>query len=132
MYCNSCGAEINDQAIVCPKCGVATVKYMSHVEKEPAPHSTSALVCSIFSLFLPFVGTLLAIIGLSLSASGRNKAERNPEKYGSTTMLTIAMILSLVSLVGGVLYILLSILFFVGVIDFGLGLFDFYEDLLGL
>lgn len=132
MYCNSCGAEINDQAIVCPKCGVATVKYTSHVEKEPAPHGTSALVCSIFGLFLPFAGTLLAIIGLCLSISGRNIVEKNPDKYGSTTMLTIAMILSLVSLVGGILYILLSILFFVGIIDFGLGFFDFYENLLGL
>ena len=132
MFCNSCGAEINDQAIVCPKCGVATVKHPSNVVKEPVPHGVSALVCSIFGLVVPCAGMVLSIIGLCLSISGRNSVKSNPEKYGSTTMLTVALSLSIIGLVGSSVYLLLLILMWVGLVDLGLGLFDFYENLLNL
>ena len=125
MFCNVCGAEINDQAVVCPKCGVPTVKNFHQGAKESAPHSVSALVCSIFGLIIPILGLVLSIIGLCLSASGQKQAKKHPELYDSTAMSVVAMILSILGLVGWVGYII-----FVACVGAELfELFYLYEDL---
>lgn len=66
MFCNNCGMEINNQAAVCPHCGVV-------VNKEalaPAPASTNsesnsmATIGFVFSFFIAIVGLICSIIGL--------------------------------------------------------------------
>ena len=46
MYCKNCGAEINDNAVVCVKCGVPVipVKNSYNGSKELAPKRTAAFV----------------------------------------------------------------------------------------
>lgn len=128
MYCNNCGAEINDQAVVCPKCGVPTSKLSSFGTKEPAPHSVSALICGIFSLFIPILGIVLAIISICLSVSGKNKVRKNPERYDSTSMLTVAMVLSIICIIGWIAFIVYAC-----VVGYGLfEVYDIFEDLLYL
>ncbi|MFV0402111.1 MAG: NINE protein [Oscillospiraceae bacterium] len=39
MYCNKCGKEIDDQAVVCPGCGVATANYQA---QQAAPAAVAA------------------------------------------------------------------------------------------
>ncbi len=34
MFCEKCGKEINDEAVVCPFCGCATSKFNSKVQKD--------------------------------------------------------------------------------------------------
>lgn len=54
--CDDCGKEVSVNAKVCPNCGC--------VFSEPI--SVSHKVCAIvFSLFVPLVGFILGIIGLS-------------------------------------------------------------------
>ncbi len=62
MYCKKCGQEINENAIICPHCGVATDN-MSKTAPVPAQKNTIALVGFILSFFVPMVGLILSIIG---------------------------------------------------------------------
>lgn len=52
MFCKTCGASINDEAVVCPHCGCATGKAMNRVD---APSGGWA-----------FLGFLIPILGLIL------------------------------------------------------------------
>ena len=122
MYCNNCGAEINDQAVVCPKCGVPTAKLSNFGAKESAPHSVSAIVCSILGLIIPVLGLLMSIIAICLSASGKKRVRKNPERYESSTSLTVAMIFGIIGLVGWIVYIAYVCLI-------GYGLFEMFEYL---
>ncbi len=60
MFCKNCGAEIDDNAVVCPKCGVA-------VNETPAPAPAAAndapsIGFAILSFFIPLVGLILYIV----------------------------------------------------------------------
>ena len=49
MYCNKCGKEIDDEALICPYCGCGTVNYIRDQAKaesrarEPRPVSYTHL-----------------------------------------------------------------------------------------
>ena len=66
-YCSKCGAELLDEAVMCPHCG-AQVEMESKTDKKGAkygqPKNTMALVGFIFSFFIPLVGLILGIMGL--------------------------------------------------------------------
>lgn len=113
MFCNNCGAEINDQAVICPKCGVQIAKNSNLGVKETPPNSVGALICAILSWVLfaiiPFVGLVFATVGFNLSISGRSKAAKDPARYGSTTMLTVAMVFSLIAIVGALVSLVFMI-----------------------
>lgn len=51
-----CGSEIDDRAVVCPKCGVATGK---SGEDKASGLSIAALV---LAFFIPLVGLILGIV----------------------------------------------------------------------
>jgi len=48
MYCRNCGSEMNQNAVVCVKCGVSTGTgnaYCPHCGKETAPIAAVCLSC---------------------------------------------------------------------------------------
>ena len=54
MFCNNCGKEIDDNAVVCPHCGVAvnTKSYNGQSQFQPqADNNTIAIVGFVF--FVP-------------------------------------------------------------------------------
>ncbi len=53
MYCKRCGAQINDEAVICPKCGCSTGN--TKVSPDDAPSGGFA-----------FLGFLIPILGLIL------------------------------------------------------------------
>lgn len=106
MFCYKCGTDINDQAVVCPKCGVPTIKSSYLDVKECAPHSIGALTCGILSVMFPLIGFVLAIIGLCLSISGLKRVSNEPLRYGSTGMLKAAKVLSIIGLASAPLFII--------------------------
>ena len=57
MYCNTCGNEINENAVVCPKCGCVTGKSNS-VLKQDAPNTGFA----VLGFFFPLIGLILWLI----------------------------------------------------------------------
>lgn len=56
MFCKNCGSEIDNNAYVCPECGV-------RCGAEVAKRNTIGLLGFIFSFIVPLVGLILSIIG---------------------------------------------------------------------
>lgn len=61
MYCSKCGFEINDEAIICPKCGCYTNNQLK--EKDVLEDNISVGLV-ILSILIPIVGVILGIINL--------------------------------------------------------------------
>ncbi|MDE6442274.1 MAG: zinc ribbon domain-containing protein [Clostridia bacterium] len=57
MYCKNCGAEIDDKAEVCPKCGVAQ-KNTPASSPDDAPNVGFAILC----FFIPLIGLILYLV----------------------------------------------------------------------
>lgn len=65
MFCKNCGKEIDDGAVVCPNCGVAT-ENMAKVSAPAAPaqKNTIAIVGFVLSFFTSLIGLIVSIVGL--------------------------------------------------------------------
>ncbi|MDE5601718.1 MAG: zinc-ribbon domain-containing protein [Clostridia bacterium] len=64
MYCNNCGSQIDDNAVVCIHCGAATPNAQKQQEAAPKQSNTIALVGFVFSFIMPLIGLICSIIGL--------------------------------------------------------------------
>lgn len=82
MYCNKCGKEIDDEALICPHCGCGTVNYIrdqakaeARVQVQAAParkkRSTALLLC-IFLVALGRTGFMSARSGRGFFGSLRS------------------------------------------------------------
>ena len=99
MYCNNCGAEIDDNAVVCPNCGVATGKT---TVAEPKKKNGLAIAGFVLAFFVPIVGLILSIIGKKKSA----------ELDGAGAKLaTAGIVISAIEVALSVVYIILIIAF---------------------
>lgn len=113
MFCKNCGAEIADNSVACPKCGVPTVKgnhQNQPVSLPKAPNSISGFVCSLVGLFVPFVGLILSIIGLVLCSKGQKEVKMNPDAYSGTGFLTAGTIIGIIGLICSILLIIYTII----------------------
>lgn len=63
MFCKNCGKEIDDNALVCPNCGVATEKMQQEAAitaTAEAPATKKVNVCAILGLIF----SILAFVGI--------------------------------------------------------------------
>ena len=60
MYCKNCGAEIDDNAYVCIKCGVKTNTETNNkvVANDDAPNAGFAILCFL----IPILGLILWLV----------------------------------------------------------------------
>lgn len=58
MFCKNCGAEIDDKAVVCPKCGVSTANNKGIAASDDAPSGGFAFLCFLF----PILGLILYLV----------------------------------------------------------------------
>lgn len=102
MYCKNCGKEINDNAAICPFCGVVVNKNALAQNSENQTN-VLAIVGFIFSF-------LIAIVGLICSIIGYKKA---PELNGNGKGLALAGII--ISAIGIGIAVLLIVFLIIGI-----------------
>ena len=61
-YCAHCGAELLDEAIVCPKCGCETEGASQQVRTQQESWNGMAIAGFVLSFFFAVVGLILSII----------------------------------------------------------------------
>lgn len=89
MFCRNCGSEIDDRAVVCPKCGVAQQPVQNEVEDNGG-----------FGWGL--LGFCIPIVGLVLFLVWKDTKPRTSKAAGKGALISV--------IVGVVSYILLIIL----------------------
>ena len=57
-YCRKCGTEIDDDAVICPKCGV---QQKEMVYKKPV-NDEGSILWAILGFIIPIVGIILWIV----------------------------------------------------------------------
>ena len=104
MFCKNCGKEVNDNAVICPNCGVATDNY----NKSAAPveqKNNMALIGFILSFFVSIAGLIISIIAY--------KNAKKPEYNGDGKGFALAgIIISAVSMGGA----LIGVIAYIGVL----------------
>lgn len=58
MFCKNCGEQIDDNAVVCPKCGVAVKEVAATTASDDAPNMGFA----VLGFFFPIVGLILYLV----------------------------------------------------------------------
>lgn len=58
MFCNNCGSQIDDKAVICPHCGVP-VRGVT----QPDKGNPLAIVGFILSFFIAIAGLICSILG---------------------------------------------------------------------
>jgi predicted nucleic acid-binding Zn ribbon protein len=85
MFCNSCGKEIPDDAVVCVGCGRST-------KRKSEGEAWSALIVillAIGTLVIPFIGLVAGIIGLT----------KEPKRAQGAGLLALGVIMTVAYMV---------------------------------
>ncbi len=83
MYCNNCGKEIDDKAVVCIHCGVATpISAVKSEEEKKNERPNSGLM--VLSFFVPIAGF---IIGGIEKSNGKHKAGNSYIRMGVLSLI---------------------------------------------
>ena len=97
MYCRNCGEQIDDQAVICPHCGVPT----HHMNQQTGSKTnTLAVVGFILSFFVALAGLICSIIGR------KQCLERNE---GGAGLALAGIIISAISIGISVIYIIVAL-----------------------
>lgn len=65
MYCNKCGKEINDEAVVCIHCGCAVNNGSARNNPlAPAEEDKVSAIIVICTILIPLIGIILGIVNL--------------------------------------------------------------------
>lgn len=88
MYCKNCGAEIDDQAAVCPKCGVA--------QKQPVVDN-GGFGWGLLGCCIPIVGLILFLVWKDTKPNSAKAAG-----IGALVSFIIGVLYYLVMIVAGV------------------------------
>lgn len=62
MFCQNCGAEINDEAMVCVKCGVAVPKKEVASKSMPGDVPNHMVGAILSTVFCCLIGGIIAIV----------------------------------------------------------------------
>lgn len=98
MYCKNCGSSIDDNAVICPHCGVAT---HGSVITQQEKTNVMAIVGLILAFIFPIAGLICSIIG-------RKQCKTTGEN--GMGLATAGMIISIVELAIAVIVIFIYII----------------------
>lgn len=97
MFCTHCGKELNDQAVICPNCGVPTGKF-NQVQKNGS--STLRTIAKVFMIIacvinaIPWLIPLAWCIPMTVHLSN---AEKNREKISVGFKICTLIFVSLIA-----------------------------------
>jgi len=91
VYCRDCGTMISEKAEICPECGVRQQSPTSSMDGliEVLTNGENPFVAAVYSAILPGLGQFY---------------NREPEKGAAIIVATFVAVLSMLALVGFVLY----------------------------
>ena len=93
-YCEKCGNELMDEAVICPKCGCVTGELPNSTADTRAPQGNGMAVAGfVCSFFIPLLGWIFGGIGLGKAAKLGGKG-----RGLSIAALIIATVLFFISL----------------------------------
>lgn len=94
-FCTNCGNELDDRAIMCPKCGVALTQTTN--ASNGSSSNGMAIAGFVLSFFIPLLGLIFSILGLKRSK------ETNNGKGLSTAGIIISCITMVITLIIGII-----------------------------
>ena len=94
-FCTNCGNELDDRAIMCPKCGVALTQTTN--ASNGSSSNGMAIAGFILSFFIPLLGLIFSFIGLKRSK------EANNGKGLSTAGIIISCITMVITIIMGII-----------------------------
>lgn len=94
-FCTNCGNELDDRAIMCPKCGIALTQTVANSGQTQS--NGMAIAGFILSFFIPLLGLIFSILGLKRSK------ETNNGKGLSTAGIIISCITMVITLIIGII-----------------------------
>ena len=62
MFCKNCGSQIDDNAVACPHCGVATDNFYMNRGIAPSYNDAPSGGFAVLCFFFPVIGLILYII----------------------------------------------------------------------
>lgn len=94
-FCTNCGNELDDRAIMCPKCGIALTQTVANSGQTQS--NGMAIAGFVLSFFIPLLGLIFSILGLKRSK------ETNTGKGLSTAGIIISCITMVITLIIGII-----------------------------
>lgn len=94
-FCTNCGNELDDRAIMCPKCGIALTQTVANSGQTQS--NGMAIAGFVLSFFIPLLGLIFSILGLKRSK------ETNNGKGLSTAGIIISCITMVITLIIGII-----------------------------
>ncbi len=94
-FCTNCGNELDDRAIMCPKCGIALTQTTN--ASNGSSSNGMAIAGFVLSFFIPLLGLIFSILGLKRSK------ETNNGKGLSTAGIIISCITMVITLIIGII-----------------------------
>lgn len=94
-FCTNCGNELDDRAIMCPKCGVALTQTTN--ASNGSSSNGMAIAGFVLSFFIPLLGLIFSILGLKRSK------ETNNGKGLSTAGIIISCVTMVITIIMGII-----------------------------
>lgn len=115
MYCRRCGSNLDDDAVICPNCGVPTDKYYATRAPQTMPGKKNGValagfIVSLVSTLFGYMFCIISFVALGLSIAGMaNRKNCNEYNNFATAGLVISIITTLFWLLFWIFIIVLAI-----------------------
>lgn len=97
MFCKNCGKEVNDNAVICPNCGVQLAQLKGSNAVDETKSNSMAVIGFILSFFISIAGLICSIIAYR---------KCRDEGLGGKGLAVAGIIISAVSMVFSFIYII--------------------------
>ena len=93
MYCQKCGKQLDNEAVVCIGCGCPVKNTVANGES-----SGLAVTATIFAILIPIIGIILGIVGCCTYKTPKFKSESIAAIFLSfAMMILVAALIFLIS-----------------------------------